>query len=120
VLFCVFLVAASYANEINAYLNTTDIPTFTKGNGIFQIEWNGLCPFIAHKYPVVTRMWVNGELIIPNIGDGATMQMDVRSNQGNAYNPTQGGDCAGYPSALTGYIPNWSMGLGISPTMVYY
>lgn len=33
---------------------------------------------------------------------------------GNAYNPTQGGDCTGKSSRLTGLMEDWSGGLGIS------
>eukprot|EP01088_Endostelium_zonatum_P002706 TRINITY_DN1341_c0_g1_i3.p1 TRINITY_DN1341_c0_g1~~TRINITY_DN1341_c0_g1_i3.p1 ORF type:complete len:328 (+),score=70.89 TRINITY_DN1341_c0_g1_i3:26-1009(+) len=105
-------VAASWAEQ---GLNSTALPIFTKGNGIFQVEYNGICPLDNIQYPVVTRLWVDGELVIPNLGDGATLQMTSRSSMGNAYNPTQGGDCKGNPSILSGYIPNWSMGLGISP-----
>jgi len=115
VLSCITLMIIGTVTSTNVTA-VQPMPVFTKSNGIFTVEWNGPCALAGGaQYPVVTRLWVSGELVIPNIGDGATLQMCARSSMGNAYNPTQGGDCAGTPSVLSGYIPNWSMGLGISP-----
>jgi hypothetical protein len=53
-------------------------------------------------------MWVNGVLAVPHDNIGADFQMATRSSKGDAYNPTQGGDCMGIPSVLKSVTPNWN------------
>ena len=50
--------------------------------------------------PIITSMWVMGKLAVPHDNIGADFQMTARSSKGDAYNPTQGGDCRGNPSIL--------------------
>jgi hypothetical protein len=84
---------------------------YTKDNGVIRIKLN------ESNYPMITSMFINGGLVIPNNNAGADFQMTGRSSRGDAYNPTQGGDCRGNPSRLSGVIPDWGDGPGdISPS----
>lgn len=94
VLFC------SVSIEFPSITRATTV--YTKNNGVIQININ------EHDYPMITNLYVNGSQIIPHNNAGADFQMTGRSPAGNAYNPTQGGDCQGNPSLLSGVIPNWN------------
>ncbi|MBF6025819.1 hypothetical protein [Lysobacter niastensis] len=69
--------------------------------------------------PIITSMWVMGRLAVPHDNIGADFQMATRSSKGDAYNPTQGGDCRGNPSILrsvsdwNGIVPGASAPYGI-------
>src|SRR5207244_673127 len=83
--------------------------TYTKNNGVIKIDLN------QFGYPMITSMYILDSLVVPHDNAGADFQMTGRSRYGNAYNPTQGGDCNGNPSRLTGILPNWSAVTGIPP-----
>lgn len=76
-------------------------------NGVIQVEVNGVAP-PGYRYPCITRVWVEGALIVPPIAVGALFQMDVRSDQGDNYNPTQSGACSGAPSQLAAWQDGWA------------
>jgi hypothetical protein len=89
---------------------------YTKDNGVIRIKLNESSPPYGH-WPMITSMYINGREIVPNYGVGANFQMTTRSYRGNAYNPTQGGNCRGDTSVLTGVIPNFANpSLGTGPT----
>ena len=83
--------------------------TFVKDNGVIRVHLN------EFNYPMITSLFIGGQLVMPHDNSGADFQMTARSFAGNAYNPTQGGDCVGNPSILTGVLPNWTGIGGISP-----
>jgi hypothetical protein len=84
---------------------------YTKDNGVIKIKLN------EDNWPMITHLYINNAEIVPNYGVGADMQITTRSFNGNRYNPTQGGNCRGVPSNLSGVIPNWNgSGLGVSST----
>jgi len=86
---------------------TCPAEVYTKSNDIISVEIN-------RNYPIITSFRINGTLVVPDDNAGADFQMTARSIDGNAYNPTQGGDCRGNASILTGVIPNWDgAGFGI-------
>lgn len=76
--------------------------TYTKDNGVIHVELNG------YGYPMITNFKILGATAVPHDNAGADFQMTARSAQGNAYNPTQGGDCRGNPSLLNGTLENWN------------
>ncbi len=80
---------------------------FTLSNGVLTVELNGIAP-PGQRYPCITKVAVDGVVIVPPIAVGALFQMDVRSSQGNNYNPTQSGACAGAASQLAAYEQSWS------------
>jgi len=85
--------------------------TFTKTNSVYTMKLN------ESSTPVTTSIVVGASTYVPSDNPGADLQMTLRSNAGNTYNPTQGGDCAGNKANLWGSISNWSgSGLGISST----
>lgn len=69
------------------------IPGRDLDNGVIRIRMNDYAP-------IITSMWVMGKLAVPHDNIGADFQMAARSSKGDAYNPTQGGDCRGNPSIL--------------------
>lgn len=71
---------------------------------------NGIISFTAdtNGYPMITTLSVLGSQIVPFDNAGAGFQMDARSSLGNAYNPTQAGDCTGAASQLLGKTTPWS------------
>lgn len=75
--------------------------TFVKDNGVIRVVLNDYGP-------IITQLSVNGGVAIPHDNLGADLQFATRSALGDAYNPTQGGDCTGTRSVLTGYVPNWN------------
>jgi len=80
---------------------------YVKSNGIFRVQLAG------YSSPIITSLSLYGVQVVPHDNIGADMQMTARSPLGDAYNPTQGGDCRGIPSLLSGVIPNWTgAGLG--------
>ncbi len=94
-----------------------------KDNGIIGITLG------EENYPMITSMRIQGVEIVPHDNAGADFQFTGRKPAvgdplstpdpyayipgGDAYNPTQGGDCWGYSSTLTGYILNWNSGYGV-------
>ncbi|WP_408949953.1 hypothetical protein [Lysobacter sp. Hz 25] len=82
--------------------------TFEKDNGIIRIRLNEKVAPFQTRSPMITGLWIAGRLAVPHDNVGADFQMTTRSREGNEYNPTQGGDCTGRTSLLTGSIPNWS------------
>lgn len=81
---------------------------FEKDNGVIRIKLNeNIAPYGTNS-PMITNMWIAGRKVVPHDNAGADFQMTSRSDAGNLYNPTQGGDCAGRTSLLTGVIPNWN------------
>ncbi|MGH8082030.1 MAG: hypothetical protein ACREP7_15760 [Lysobacter sp.] len=81
---------------------------YEKDNGIIRIRLNeNVAPSYTNS-PMITGLWILGRNAVPHDNAGADFQMSTRSSLGNLYNPTQGGDCAGYPSLLSGVIPNWN------------
>lgn len=100
-----FLIFISF----NAFSGVADGKVFIKDNGVIKVKLN------EYNIPIITSMYVDGDLIVPHDNTGADFSMTSRSVLGDAYNPTQGGDCRGNPSELTGYIERWSgTGLNIS------
>ena len=81
---------------------------FEKDNGVIRIKLNEAIAPYGTNSPMITNMWIAGRKVVPHDNAGADFQMTSRSSQGNNYNPTQGGDCAGRTSVLTGSIPNWN------------
>ena len=81
--------------------------TYQKGNGVYDIWLN------QHGYPIITRLDVVGNIVVPHDNPGADFSMTARSILGDAYNPTQGGDCKGAASVLSNVIENWDSGYGI-------
>ena len=85
--------------------------TYYKSNGIYSYSAN------QFGYPMISNLYVGGTLVMPFDNAGAGFQMTSRSSSGNAYNPTQAGDCAQNPSQIVAINPNWTgSGLGISPS----
>lgn len=81
---------------------------YTKSNGVIELV-------IGHdNYPMITELSINAKKVMAHDNGGADFQMASRSQLGNAYNPTQGGDCTGKPSKLASFKKNWSGGLGIN------
>lgn len=81
---------------------------YEKDNGVIRIRLNEEILPHGTASPMITNMWIAGRLAVPHDNAGADFQMTSRSSEGNLYNPTQGGDCAGRTSDLTGVIPNWN------------
>lgn len=81
---------------------------YEKDNGIIRIRLNENVAPSNTNSPMITGMWILGRNVVPHDNVGADFQMSTRSIQGNGYNPTQGGDCAGYTSLLSGVIPDWN------------
>lgn len=75
--------------------------TYVKDNGLFHLQLNDYGP-------LVTSLSINGLPVVTHANLGADLQFTTRSQAGDGYNPTQGGDCQGNPSVLTGAIANWS------------
>lgn len=82
--------------------------TYFKSNGIFDMWMN------QYGYPIITRLDVVGNVVVPHDNAGADFSMTARSILGDAYNPTQGGDCNGAASSLSGVVTNWNSGYGIA------
>lgn len=81
---------------------------YVKDNGVIRIHLNERVARDAGHSPIITNMWIAGRKVVPHDNIGADFQMATRGTGGNLHNPTQGGDCAGYPSVLTGVIPDWN------------
>ena len=95
-------------------------PTYYKDNGVMRLEINGPPPFCpgceewgcppcfqpSGPFPFVSSMWITGQHVMPHDNAGADLSMTTRGPTGNAWNPTQGGDCLSNPSWLTGYVEN--------------
>lgn len=80
-------------------------------NGVISVVSNDIAP-PGGQYPCITSLSVNGLEIVPPIAVGALFQMDVRSFQGDFYNPTQSGACLGLPSKLVSYQQPWGFVTG--------
>lgn len=79
-----------------------------QNNGILSmnIDENG--------FPMISNLSVLGNGVMYFDNAGAGLQMDARSSLGNAYNPTQAGDCAQNPSKLLSLNTDWGgNGIGI-------
>lgn len=77
-------------------------------NGIISMNIN------EDGFPMVSNLSVlgNGVMYFDNAGSG--LQVDARSSLGDAYNPTQAGDCAQNPSKLLSMDMSWGgNGIGI-------
>ncbi|MBX9403125.1 hypothetical protein K4L06_17590 [Lysobacter sp. BMK333-48F3] len=81
---------------------------YEKDNGVIRVRLNEKVPPLIGHSPMITSLWIAGRQAVPNDNVGAGFQMTTRSYKGNEYNPTQGGDCTGRPSLLTGVIPDWN------------
>ena len=99
------------ANRSGEFETTKAAGVFTKDNGIIRINLN------EGGYPMITSMYITGIEVLSHDNAGADFQITSRRvTEGASYNPTQGGDCTGSPSRLTGYLPNWTGGgLDIDP-----
>ena len=75
--------------------------TYSKNNGIISFNAN------VHGVPMISDLSVLGTVLVPYDTVGAGFQMTGRSALGNAYNPTQAGDCTQTPSRLDAAIDNW-------------
>jgi hypothetical protein len=75
--------------------------TYSKNNGIISYTAN------ASSVPMISTLSVLGTLLLPYDNVGAGFQMTGRSAAGNAYNPTQAGDCTQTPSQVLAIDPNW-------------
>lgn len=84
------------------------LPGGSMGNGVIQIEMNGLV-VNGVASPMITEMRVGGSLVVvPRENAGAGFQLTSRSEGGNKYNPTLGGDCVGRTPPLgVNYIQNF-------------
>lgn len=84
------------------------LPGGVMGNGVIQLEMNGLV-VNGVASPMITEMRVGGSLVVvPRENAGAGFQLTSRSEGGNKYNPTLGGDCVGRTPALgLNYIQNF-------------
>lgn len=78
------------------------------GNGVIQVEVNGRA-INGVISPMITEMRIGGSLIVvPRENAGAGFQFATRSEGGNKYNPTLGGDCKGRaPDIGPNHIQNW-------------
>lgn len=78
------------------------------GNGVIQIEMNGRA-INGPLSPMITHMTIGGSLdVVPRENAGAGFQFSSRSEGGNQYNPTIGGDCVGRtPDIGPNYIQNF-------------
>jgi len=83
---------------------------YFKSNNIYDIWMN------QYNIPVITRLDVVRNVVVPWDNIGAQFQMTARSKAGNSWNPTQGGDCNQNKSTLSGVTQNWDAGIGISST----
>lgn len=91
--------------------NPLDKP-YIKDNGIIRIGINEQHPN-GVRYPVISSVYINTRQVMPPDNAGADFQITTRSNKGNLWNPTLGGDCKQNPSKLTGVLANW-VGAGLS------
>lgn len=79
-----------------------------QNNGIISMNIN------QYNVPMISNLAVLGTTVMAYDNVGAGFQMDSRSAQGNAYNPTQAGDCAQNPSKLLALNTSWGgNGIGI-------
>lgn len=82
--------------------------TYTKNNGIISYDAN------MYGIPMISRLRILGTQVMPYDNAGAGFQMTGRSAAGNAYNPTQAGDCTQTPSTVIGIVNNWAgAGVGV-------
>lgn len=88
--------------------SASDVGSMTFQNGVISVEVNGIAP-PGQRYPCITSLSVEGLVIVPPIAVGALFQMDIRSAEGDNYNPTQSGACAGAASVLDAYLSPWGM-----------
>jgi len=76
--------------------------TISKNNGVILVNSN------VFNVPMISAISVLGTPLLQYDNPGAGLQMTARSSAGNAYNPTQAGDCAGNPSTLLSSDSNWT------------
>lgn len=78
------------------------------GNGVIQAEINGRALNGVHS-PMITELRIGESVIVvPRENVGAGLQFSSRSDGGNKYNPTLGGDCFGRaPQVGAQFIQNW-------------
>jgi len=77
---------------------------------------NGIISFTAdtNGFPMITELAVLGTVLVPFDNVGAGFQMTGRSTLGNAYNPTQAGDCTATPSTLISETTPWNDGANLN------
>lgn len=93
------------------FVATTTVATAStyKNNGVLGVYLN------YYGYPMITSLSILNTAVVPHDNAGADFQMTARSANGNAYNPTLGGDCLQEPSRLDAINENWTgAGLGVS------
>lgn len=77
------------------------------GNGVMQVEVNGKA-INGVTSPMITEMRIGNTVVVPRENAGAGFQFATRSEGGNKYNPTLGGDCKGRaPDIGPNYIQQW-------------
>lgn len=74
----------------------------TKNNGVIAFDSN------ANGVPMISEIRILGTAVMKYDNVGAGFQMTARSSAGNAYNPTQAGDCRQHPSQVLSFSSNWS------------
>ena len=96
------------ANSTERTPEGTFYPGGRMGNGVIQIEMNGRA-INGPLSPMITHMTIGGGLdVVPRENAGAGFQFSSRSEGGNKYNPTIGGDCVGRtPDIGPNYIQNF-------------
>jgi hypothetical protein len=108
-LMTIFIVSALFNVPAFSHAEAPERPFPYLSNGIFAVSAD------SNGYPTVTKLSVLGTTIVPFDNAGAGFQMAARSSLGNAYNPTQAGDCTGAASQLVGVNNAWAgAGLGMS------
>jgi len=101
-----FLVACAFVLTLIPALVSAQ--TYTKNNGIISYDAN------MYDIPMVSRLRILGTQVMPYDNAGAGLQMTGRSAAGNAYNPTQAGDCTQSPPIVIGIFNNWTgAGIGV-------
>ena len=103
-----FLMAIPSAQATERTPDGTFYPGGRMGNGVIQIEMNGRA-INGPLSPMITHMTIGGGLeVVPRENAGAGFQFSSRSEGGNKYNPTIGGDCIGRtPDIGPNYIQNF-------------
>lgn len=73
-----------------------------QNNGIISMNID------EYGFPMISNLSVLGNGVMYFDNAGAGLQIDARSSLGNAYNPTQAGDCAQDASKLLSLNTDWS------------
>jgi hypothetical protein len=89
----------------------SEAQVYRKSNGIISYDAN------AYGIPMISNLSILGTRVMPYDNAGAGFQMTGRSAAGNAYNPTQAGDCTQKPSQVISIVDNWAgSGTNINPS----